>query len=143
MSKAARYVLVPFEPWHAPAVPQVMTPWSLSWTYWDTQEDLPLISGGFAAPWAGLAQVWLVLPPKSLGHGVVIARFVRRLIEREWASGQWRRLESMVRADDAVSRRWMAWLGFLPVTYKRNYGPRGEDYWEYVYVGRGQHGRDE
>lgn len=58
-------------------------------------------------------QLWLLTTPVALCHQMRFLRGSRDFVS--WARAEFGVIESLVRCNNAVSLRWLKWLGFRPV----------------------------
>jgi hypothetical protein len=63
-------------------------------------------------------QVWLLSTPALLQHRMAFLRANREFIH--WARAEFGVIESLVKCNNNISRRWLEWLGFRAVA---NDGP--------------------
>ena len=63
-------------------------------------------------------QVWLLSTPALLQHRMAFLRANREFIQ--WARAEFGVIESLVKCNNHISRRWLEWLGFRAVA---NDGP--------------------
>ena len=86
---------------------------------------------GIFQQWEGLGVAWVLLLPAAVVHGAILARLIRRELEREWESGIWRRIQATVNVDDGPAIRFAGWLGFEVEALMQAFGPNGEAHFLY------------
>ena len=141
--------VVPFEPWHMP----LLTPRDHERAAFgalggvertaqlcdEAEHAYTLMAGGAPVAcigctvmWAGVGTAWAFLSPAALCHWRLIHGSVRTFLAQAFSSGEFRRIQTSVRADHAAGRRWVEHLGFVVEGPEYAYCPDGADAIRYV-----------
>jgi hypothetical protein len=85
-----------------------------------------LAIGGFAFPYAGLAEAWIKLTDAGKARPIKLVRWFRRMLASLIAEHQPRRVQATVVDGDEITLRLDTWLGFKHESVMPLYGPNGE-----------------
>jgi hypothetical protein len=91
-----------------------------------------LACAGALIPWAGVAELWLALPPAGLAQLPKVYRVLRRLLDDFVDEYKIHRLTADARADDPKAARFLWHFGFARESVMRRHGPNREDFARYV-----------
>lgn len=135
-----KYTVLPFKESHTWALvaPALSTPELTRRLYegspgWSVFHGGTFIgAAGIAIPYAGLGEAWAILGPDARKHMLFFHRAVKRTMLDLVKTLKLRRLQCTVLADFQAGHRYVEALGFAPECLLRAYGPRGEDFWQYV-----------
>jgi len=84
---------------------------ALSWTM--VEDGQPIAAWGMQPHWDGVATVWSVFSDRALTrYRTTVAKNVKRRLEEQIEKLGLHRVQSMIFAGDAVSIRFIEWLGF-------------------------------
>lgn len=87
-----------------------------TWAYMGLSEGMP-----------HKAEAWLHVTAEGLSHGPVVARVLRRAMEREIKSGYWSRIQVVIPEQHEPCLKLASWLGFEREGCLRRAGPLDED----------------
>lgn len=97
-----------------------------------TGSATPVACIGCTVMWAGVGTAWAFLSPAALCHWRLIHGSVRMFLSQAFSSGEFRRIQTSVRADHEAGRRWAEHLGFVIEGPEYAYCPDGADAIRYV-----------
>lgn len=142
--------VVAFEPWHLP----LLTPRDheaaafaalggadlaaaacdeAEYAYTVMAGGAPVACIGCRVLWAGVGSAWAFLSPDAAKLAwKTIHGGVRMFLAQAFSSGEFRRIQTSVRADHEAGRRWAKHLGFIEEGWEYAYCPDGADSIRYV-----------
>ena len=85
-----------------------------------------LAIGGFAFPYASLAEAWIKLTDAGKARPITLVRWFRKMLASLIAEHQPRRVQATVVDGDEITLRLDTWLGFKHESVMPLYGPNGE-----------------
>ena len=107
-------------------------PQVVAWTL--LMQGVPVLAFGFRPLWEGVAFGWMETTADAQCYKMAIARQLDRMRP---VLHQFRRVETLVYADNLPAQRLNEWLGFQFCCRKVHYGPQGETMLEYVWLKEG------
>lgn len=98
-------------------------------------DGIPIVLYGMQPIWQGLHYLWSFFAVHAYAH----RWYIWRALQQEWTTWrtehpEMRRTEALTLADDPPAHRLMQHLDFQVQSCKVDYGPRGEPFWEWVWL---------
>jgi hypothetical protein len=90
-------------------------------------------SGGFAIPWPGRAEAWLLTTPLIARYPKLAFSLAKHYLSMAPSMG-FTRIETAIAESHHVARRWLKRLGFTEESLMRRFGPNGQNFVRYVII---------
>ncbi len=89
---------------------------------------------GIVSPWEGLGTAWAVMGEGVDRHWLWIHKQAKKIIREAIDKKMFRRIQATCEAGFPEAARWLERLGFQFEVPLPNYGPNGEDHYQYSMV---------
>ena len=94
----------------------------------------PIAAGGIFPLWEGVAEGWVLATSKIHQHPIALSKVIRQRTDMMCKNYNIKRLQTSVKADSKIAKRFAEWLGLEQEGLMKHYGPDGSDYYRYARI---------
>jgi RimJ/RimL family protein N-acetyltransferase len=96
--------------------------------------DKIIVAGGMKLLWEGVAEGWVMANEDVWKHPIITARAIKKNFEKAAKAKNLKRVQTAIRSDFAVGKKFAKWLGLKEEGLMRRYGFDGSDQYMYARI---------
>jgi RimJ/RimL family protein N-acetyltransferase len=100
----------------------------------DKDKEYSMDAGGMKLLWEGVAEGWVMANEDVWKHPIITARAIKKNFEKAARAKNLKRVQTAIRSDFTVGKKFAKWLGLKEEGLMRRYGFDGSDQYMYARI---------